>query len=130
MIDLPRERYILQTKMNLLHISDMHFGPRHWLGESELLLEKLNIYAADIVINTGDSTTGASENEFEADGAFLKAIDCRHVISIPGHQEQRNRKRPPKKGTGLLLLFVLALEGDLDPGVEFGVVGEPGFNLR
>jgi len=44
----------------------MHFGPRHWLGKSELLLEKLNSYAADIVINTGDNTTDALENEFEA----------------------------------------------------------------
>ena len=61
--------------MNLLHISDMHFGPRHWQGSSDLLLKKLNSYAADIVINTGDSTTDALEVEFEAAGKFLKSID-------------------------------------------------------
>ena len=62
----------LETKMNILHISDMHFGPRHWLGKSELLLEKLNSYAIDIVINTGDNTTDSLENEFEAAGEFFK----------------------------------------------------------
>jgi 3',5'-cyclic AMP phosphodiesterase CpdA len=65
--------------MNILHISDMHFGPRHWLGKTELLLEKLNSYATDIVINTGDSTTDGLESEFEAAGNFLNAIDCKHI---------------------------------------------------
>lgn len=78
--------------MNLLHISDMHFGPRHWLGNSELLLEKLNHYAADIVINTGDITTDALENEFEAAGKFLASINCSHVVSIPGNHDKRNMR--------------------------------------
>ncbi|NCG41030.1 MAG: metallophosphoesterase [Actinobacteria bacterium] len=78
--------------MNLLHISDMHFGPRHWQGRSELLLEKLNSYAADIVINTGDSTTDALEIEFETAGKFLKSIDCQNIISIPGNHDKRNMR--------------------------------------
>ena len=78
--------------MNLLHISDMHFGPRHWQGSSDLLLKKLNSYAADIVINTGDSTTDALEVEFEAAGKFLKSIDCEHIISIPGNHDKRNMR--------------------------------------
>ena len=78
--------------MNLLHISDMHFGPRHWQGRSELLLEKLNSYAADIVINTGDSSTDALEIEFETAGKFLKSIDCQNIISIPGNHDKRNMR--------------------------------------
>lgn len=70
----------------------MHFGPRHWLGKNELLLEKLNSYGADIVINTGDNTTDALENEFEAAGIFLKSIDCQHVVSIPGNHDKRNMR--------------------------------------
>ncbi|MES9901419.1 MAG: metallophosphoesterase, partial [Sedimenticola sp.] len=50
--------------MNILHISDLHFGSRHWKGNDEMLLDKLNAYSADIVINTGDSTTDALESEF------------------------------------------------------------------
>lgn len=70
----------------------MHFGPRHWLGKSDFLLDKLNSYAADIVINTGDNTTDALENEFEAAGAFLKSINCQHVVSIPGNHDKRNMR--------------------------------------
>ena len=78
--------------MNLLHISDMHFGPRHWQGSRELLLDKLNSYATDIVVNTGDNTTDALESEFEAAGKFLKSIDCKHVVSIPGNHDKRNMR--------------------------------------
>jgi len=78
--------------MNILHISDMHFGPRHWLGKTELLLEKLNSYAADVVINTGDNTTDGLESEFEAAGKFLKSITCPNVVSIPGNHDKRNMR--------------------------------------
>ena len=32
--------------MNILHLSDLHFGPRHWDGDDEVLLEKINSYPA------------------------------------------------------------------------------------
>ena len=91
-IHLLRNRDRLETEMNLLHISDMHFGPRHWQGSRELLLDKLNSYATDIVVNTGDNTTDALESEFEAAGKFLKSIDCKHVVSIPGNHDKRNMR--------------------------------------
>ncbi|MEO1963540.1 MAG: metallophosphoesterase [Cycloclasticus sp.] len=86
------EKDLSKTKMNILHISDMHFGPRHWLGNNQLLLSKLNSYAPDIVINTGDNTTDALESEFDAAGAFLKSIDCQHIVSIPGNHDKRNMR--------------------------------------
>ena len=78
--------------MNILHISDLHFGSRHWNGNNEMLLEKLNSYSADIVINTGDSTTDALESEFEAARKFLHSIKCEHVISIVGNHDKRNMR--------------------------------------
>jgi 3',5'-cyclic AMP phosphodiesterase CpdA len=78
--------------MNLLHLSDMHFGPRHWLGNNKKLLEKINSYDVDIVLNTGDSTTDALESEFEEAGQFLQGIDCTNVISIPGNHDKRNMR--------------------------------------
>ncbi len=78
--------------MNILHISDLHFGSRHWKGNDEMLLEKLNSYSADIVINTGDSTTDALESEFEAARNFLHSIKCEHVISIMGNHDKRNMR--------------------------------------
>jgi len=78
--------------MNILHISDIHFGPRHWYGNDALLLEKLNSYAADIVLNTGDSTTDSLESEFKAAGNFINSIKCEHIISIPGNHDKRNMR--------------------------------------
>ncbi len=78
--------------MNILHISDLHFGPRHWYGNNAILLEKLNSYAADIVLNTGDNTTDSLESEFRAAGDFLNSLNCEHIISIPGNHDKRNMR--------------------------------------
>jgi 3',5'-cyclic AMP phosphodiesterase CpdA len=76
--------------MNILHISDLHFGPRHWDGDDGVLLEKINSYASDIVFNTGDSTSDGMESEFKAAGRFLKGIKCKNVFSIIGNHDKRN----------------------------------------
>jgi predicted phosphodiesterase len=76
--------------MNILHISDLHFGPRHWEGDDNLLLKKLNSYDADIVINTGDNTTDGLEDEYAEAGRFLNTIKCKNVISIIGNHDKRN----------------------------------------
>lgn len=78
--------------MNILHISDLHFGPRHWDGNDMLLLEKINSYEADIVINTGDNTTDGLEDECDKAGSFLKGIMCKNVISTLGNHDKRNMR--------------------------------------
>ncbi|HIJ78545.1 MAG: metallophosphoesterase [Desulfobulbaceae bacterium] len=78
--------------MNMLHISDLHFGPRHWEGDDQVLLEKLNSFNADIVINTGDNTTDGLEDEYAAAGQFLAGIKCKNVISIIGNHDKRNMR--------------------------------------
>ncbi len=57
--------------MTLLHIPDLHFVSRHWTGNDSALLEKLNSYKTDIVINTGDSTSDGLENEYSQAKKFL-----------------------------------------------------------
>ena len=78
--------------MNVLHISDLHFGPRHWEGNDKKLLDKINSYHADIVVNTGDSTSDGLESEFQEAGQFLKKIKCENVISIIGNHDKRNMR--------------------------------------
>ncbi len=78
--------------MNILHISDLHFGPRHWEGDDAKLLDKINSYNADIVINTGDSTSDGLESEYQEAGRFLKSIICENVISIIGNHDKRNMR--------------------------------------
>lgn len=76
--------------MNILHISDLHFGPRHWDGNNELLLEKLNRYNADLIFNTGDSTANSLEKEFRDAGNFLNHLKCENIISVIGNHDKRN----------------------------------------
>ena len=78
--------------MNILHISDLHFGPRHWEGDDQVLLEKINSFKADIVINTGDNTTDGLQDEYAAAARFLKKIKCKNVISIIGNHDKRNMR--------------------------------------
>ena len=78
--------------MNILHISDLHFGTRHWDGNDDILLDKLNSYAADLVINTGDSTSDGLESEYQEVEQFLKGITCENVISIIGNHDKRNMR--------------------------------------
>jgi len=78
--------------VNILQISDLHFGTRHWDGDDEKLLDKINSYPADLVINTGDSTTDGLESEYQEAGLFLKGITCKNVISIVGNHDKRNMR--------------------------------------
>ena len=68
--------------MNTLHPSDLHFGPRHWDGDEEVLLEKINSYPADVVIDTGDTTTDGRECEYVEALKFLNKINCEHFVAI------------------------------------------------
>ena len=78
--------------MNILHLSDIHFGTRHWEGDDQLLLDKINSYPADLVINTGDNTSDGLESEYQDAGQFLKGITCENVISIIGNHDKRNMR--------------------------------------
>ena len=73
--------------MNILHISDIHFGPYHWRGDDAAVLRRLNAFPADIVLNTGDSTSDSLEVEFQQVENFLAQLTCPNVISIMGNHE-------------------------------------------
>lgn len=70
----------------------MHFGPRHWDGNNQLLLEKINSLNADLVLNTGDNTTDGLESEYAQAGAFLKGIRCANIVSTLGNHDKRNMR--------------------------------------
>ena len=78
--------------MNILHISDLHFGARHWDGNNERLLDKINSYPADLVVNTGDNTSDGLEGEYQEAKQFLQGITCENVISIIGNHDKRNMR--------------------------------------
>ena len=78
--------------MNIIHISDLHFGPYHWKGNDEILLEKINSYNPDIVINTGDMTSDSLEVEYIEAKEFLKQITCKHLISVIGNHDKYSKR--------------------------------------
>ena len=78
--------------VNLLHISDIHFGPNHWGANDDLVLERLNAFDADIVLNTGDFTSDSLQVEFEQAGAFLSKLHCPNIVSILGNHDKYSKR--------------------------------------
>ncbi len=77
--------------MKILQISDLHFGPLHWNGDDRALIRKINSYQADLVINTGDSTSDGLEREYIQARYFLAGIKCKNLVSIIGNHDKRSK---------------------------------------
>ena len=78
--------------MDILHISDIHFGPYHWSADDNLLLDRLNAFKADLVFNTGDLTSDSLQGEFEETQAFLSKLHCPNIVSIIGNHDKYSRR--------------------------------------
>lgn len=78
--------------MNILHITDLHFGPYHWAADDDLVLKHLNAFNADVVLQTGDMTSDSLQREFEAAAAFMDKLDCRNVVSILGNHDKYSKR--------------------------------------
>lgn len=78
--------------MNILHITDLHFGPYHWAVDDTSVLDLLNAFNADIVFNTGDMTSDSLPVEFEEAAAFLAKLECPNVVSILGNHDKYSKR--------------------------------------
>lgn len=78
--------------MNILHISDLHFGPYHWRGDDKAVLDRLNEFPADIVVNTGDTTSDSLPDEFREGQQFLAQLKCPNVVSIIGNHDKYSKR--------------------------------------
>ncbi len=78
--------------MNILHISDIHFGPYHWHEDDNAVLERLNAFSADIVFNTGDITSDSLPVEFREGAHFLSQIECPNIVSIMGNHDKYSKR--------------------------------------
>ncbi len=78
--------------MNILHISDLHFGPNHWRGDDKAVLDRLNEFPADIVFNTGDTTSDSLPDEFCEGRQFLAQLKCSNVVSIIGNHDKYSKR--------------------------------------
>jgi len=52
----------------------------------------LNAFRADIVLNTGDSTSDSLEGEFQQAQTFLSQLTCPNIVSIIGNHDKYSRR--------------------------------------
>ena len=73
--------------MNILQISDLHFGPFYHPEVAEALLRAANELESDVIIASGDYTQRAKEQEFADAREFLAKLPTRPIIVTPGNHD-------------------------------------------
>lgn len=75
------------TMSTVVHVSDLHFGPKHNPHLSELVLGDIRELEPDLVILSGDFTLRGRMSEYEQAHAYIERIPA-PVLSIPGNHDQ------------------------------------------
>jgi 3',5'-cyclic AMP phosphodiesterase CpdA len=73
--------------MNILQISDLHFGPFYHPEVGEAMLRAAHELEADITIVSGDFTQRAKETEYQAAREFMASLPQRPTIVTPGNHD-------------------------------------------
>jgi 3',5'-cyclic AMP phosphodiesterase CpdA len=73
--------------VSLIHISDLHFGPKFNQHLSELVLQDILATKPDLTIISGDFTMRGLVGEYEQARAYLDRIP-RPLLTIPGNHDQ------------------------------------------
>ncbi len=71
---------------DVLHISDLHFGPPFLPDRAEAVHELAERYPPDVVVVSGDLTQRAKREQFRAASAFLERFDA-PVVVTPGNHD-------------------------------------------
>lgn len=73
--------------INLLQISDLHFGPFFVPAVADALLRTLPAIEMDAIVVSGDFTQRAKEREYQAARAFLDTLPKLPTIVVPGNHD-------------------------------------------
>jgi len=73
--------------MNILQISDLHFGPFYHPEVGEAMLRAASELEADVTIVSGDFTQRAKVTEYQAAREFLTGLPQRPTIVTPGNHD-------------------------------------------
>lgn len=73
--------------LNLLHISDLHFGPMYHAGVGEALLRIAYELDPDVVVASGDFTQRAKEVQFAEARAYLDRMPPVPTVVTPGNHD-------------------------------------------
>jgi 3',5'-cyclic AMP phosphodiesterase CpdA len=70
----------------LLHISDVHFGPKHLDDRAAAVLAFVRDRKPDYVVISGDLTQRAKPHQFAAAKRFVETLPC-PTIAVPGNHD-------------------------------------------
>jgi 3',5'-cyclic AMP phosphodiesterase CpdA len=70
----------------LLHISDVHFGPKHLEDRAAAVLALIHESRPDYVIISGDLTQRAKPAQFAAAKRFVESLPC-PALAVPGNHD-------------------------------------------
>jgi 3',5'-cyclic AMP phosphodiesterase CpdA len=73
--------------LNVLHISDLHFGPMYHEEIGERLLRAAHELEPDVVVASGDFTQRAKEEQFAAARAYLDRLPEVPLVVTPGNHD-------------------------------------------
>jgi 3',5'-cyclic AMP phosphodiesterase CpdA len=73
--------------LNILHISDVHFGPPYHPEVGEALLKFAHEAKIEVVVASGDFTQRAREEQFRDARAFLDRLPAVPLIVTPGNHD-------------------------------------------
>lgn len=73
--------------MNILQISDLHFGPYYVPAVGEAMLRAASELESDVIIASGDFTQRAKEPEYAAAREFLRRLPKRPAVVTPGNHD-------------------------------------------
>ncbi len=73
----------------LVHMSDMHCGPKLEGNTLQQAIDEINMLNPDIVVVTGDLTEEGLTNEFQEAKRYLKQLKCKHVVVGSGNHDSR-----------------------------------------
>lgn len=71
----------------LIHLSDLHFGPKHNSRLDDLILDDIRAAKPDLIILSGDFTMRAVVSEYEQARDFIQKLNA-PVLTIPGNHDQ------------------------------------------
>lgn len=73
--------------LKLLHVSDLHFGPKYLPHVGEALLRTAATLDPDIIVVSGDFTQRAKRQQFQEARAFIERLPSRPLVVTPGNHD-------------------------------------------
>jgi 3',5'-cyclic AMP phosphodiesterase CpdA len=71
---------------SILHVSDVHFGPKHLPALSRAVLDLVRTSAPAALVVSGDLTQRAKPHQFAAARDWIESIPC-PVVFVPGNHD-------------------------------------------